>query len=383
MKRWLRRIGILVVLVAAGFALRYTVFKPKPVDVTVFRVAAGRVEDSVTNSKAGTVETRRRAAISPEIGGRVGELLVREGDRVTKRQVLMRLVDDDYRARVEVADRARDAAVATEREACLARDQAERDLGRYLRLREDEIVSQELLDQLQNIRDTAVARCQAMRAELQKARSAQALARVELAKTVLHAPFDGIVTEVSTEVGEWITPSPPGVPIPPVIEVLDPDAIYIEIPLDEADVGSVRKGLPVRITLDAYPGRSFMGAVTRVAAFVSDEIDQNRTFDVEVELEDQEFARTLLPGASADAEVILDARDDVLRIPSYALMEGGRVLVVRDEHLAEISVETGLRNWQFTEVVSGLARGDPVVVSLDRVEVVEGARVRIAGETLK
>jgi HlyD family secretion protein len=353
------------------------------VDVTVFRVAEGRVEDSVTNSKAGTVATRRRAAISPEIGGRVGELLVREGDRVAEGQVLMRLVDEDYRARIDLSDRAREVAAATEREACLARDQAERDLARYLRLREDEIVSQELLDRLENLRDAAAARCEAMRAEVRKARSSQALARVELAKTVLHAPFDGIVTEVSAEVGEWITPSPPGVPIPPVIEVLDPDAIYIKIPLDEADVGSVRVGLPVRVTLDAYPGRSFMARVTRVAAFVSDEIDQNRTFEIELELDDREFARTLLPGASADAEVILDARDDVLRIPSYALMEGGRVLVVREEHLVEVSVETGLRNWQFIEVVAGLAEGDPVVVSLDRVEVVGGAKVRVAGETLK
>jgi HlyD family secretion protein len=372
---------ILALVVIAGFALRYTVFKKDPVDVTVFRVAKGRVEDSVTNSKAGTVATRRRAAISPEIGGRVRELTAREGDRVVQGQVLLRLVDEDYRARVELSGRALEAAQAAEREACLARDQAQRDLERYLQL--GEIVSQELLDQFRSRRDTTVARCEAMGAEVLKARSAETLAKVELSKTVLHAPFDGIVTTVSTEIGEWITPSPPGVPIPPVIELLDPDAIYIRIPLDEADVGSVREGLPVRITLDAYPGRSFMARVTRVAAFVSDQIDQNRTFEIEVELDDRAFARTLLPGASADAEVILDARDDVLRIPSYALMEGGRVLVVREEHLVEVSVKTGLRNWQFTEVVDGLADGDPVVVSLDRVEVVEGARVRVAGETLK
>jgi HlyD family secretion protein len=383
MKRWLRRILILALLVIAGVALRYTVFREEPVDVTVFRVAPGRVEDSVTNSKAGTVETRRRAAISPEIGGRVRELAVSEGDRVTAGQVLMRLADDDYRARLELSRRALEAARATEQEACLARDQAGRDLTRYLELARDEIVSEELLDQFRSRRDTTVAHCEAMRAEVLKARSAENLAAVELAKTVLRAPFDGIVTEVSTELGEWITPSPPGVPIPPVIEILDPAAIYIEIPLDEADVGSVREGLPVRITLDAYPDDSFMGRVSRVAAFVSDQIDQNRTFDIEVELDDDAFARTLLPGSSADGEVILDARDDVLRIPSYALMEGGRVLVVRDEILAEVPVETGLRNWQFTEVVGGLERGDPVVVSLDRVEVVAGAKARIADETLK
>ena len=110
MKRWIRRILILALVVIAGFALRHTVFKKDPVDVTVFRVAEGRVEDSVTNSKAGTVATRRRAAISPEIGGRVGELLVREGDRVAEGQILMRLVDEDYRARIDLSDRAREVA---------------------------------------------------------------------------------------------------------------------------------------------------------------------------------------------------------------------------------------------------------------------------------
>jgi len=111
--------------------------------------------------------------------------------------------------------------------------------------------------------------------------------------------------------------------------------------------------------------------------------DQNRTFDVEVEFEDKAFARTLLPGTSADIEVILDAHEDVLRVPSYALIEGNRVMVVRDQTLESRSVETGLKNWEFTEIVRGLGAGDLVVVSLDRVEVQEGAQVRIESETLK
>ncbi len=383
MKRWLRRILIVAVLVGAGFALRYTVFVPDPVPVTVFRVAKGLVENTVTNSKVGTVETRRRAELSPEIGGRVREMSVRKGDAVTAGQLLVRLADDDYRARVDLSRRAVESARGTEREVCLTHDQAERDLTRYVRLREDEIVSQELLDQMLNRRDRSVARCEAMRAEVQRTESALTLAEVNLSKTRLMAPFDGVVTEVSAEIGEWITPSPPGVPIPPVIEVLDPDSIYIEIPLDEADLGKVHEGLPVRISLDAYPDRSFMARVTRVAPFVRDEIDQNRTIDIDVELDDHEFARTLLPGTSADAEVILDVRDDVLRIPSYALMEGGEVLVVEGELLAARTIETGLRNWQFIEVVRGLELGEAVVVSLDRAEVVAGAEVEIVAETLK
>jgi HlyD family secretion protein len=206
---------------------------------------------------------------------------------------------------------------------------------------------------------------------------------VNLGKTVLRAPFNGVVADVTTEVGEWITPSPPGLPIPPVIVLLDPNAIYVSAPMDEVDVAKVRVGQPVRITLDAYPGRSFAGKVTRVAPYVMDVVEQNRTFEIDAEFDDTAFARQLLPGTSTDVEVILDAHEDVLRIPSYALLEGNRVLVVADGRLVARQIETGLKNWQYVEVKKGLSLGDPVVVSLDRADVKEGARARIAQVTTR
>jgi HlyD family secretion protein len=139
----------------------------------------------------------------------------------------------------------------------------------------------------------------------------------------------------------------------------------------------------VRVTLDAYPGESFPGHVLRVAPYVLDLEEQNRTFEIEVEFADAEFARTLRPGTSADVEVILDAVDDVLRIPSYALIEGKRVLRFNDGVLESVEVETGLQNWQFTEIRSGLADGDAVVISLDRVEVQAGAAAEITAEAEK
>ncbi len=381
--KWIRRVLLAVLLVAGIVALRFTVFQSEPIPVTVFRAATGLVEDTVTNSKAGTVKTRHRASLSPEIGGRVVRLDAREGDRVKAGQILMKLADEDFRADVEVNERGLEAAEATEREACLARDQAELDLNRYLELRDDNIVSQELLDQMRNALDIATANCEAARARVHQAFASLKLSRVNLSKMVLRAPFDGVITELSTELGEWITPSPPGVPIPPVIQIMDPEAIYIEAPLDEVDVGKVHVDLPVRVTLDAFPGEAFIGRITRVATFVRDVVDQNRTFDIEVELDDVAFSRRLLPGTSADVEVILDSRADTLRVPSYALMEGGRVLVLNDEHLQAVAVETGLRNWEFTEILDGLEEGAAVVVSLDREEVREGAYARIESETLK
>jgi HlyD family secretion protein len=380
------RIAVVVVIVAAlALALRYTLFRQERVDVTVFRVAAGPVEETVTNSKAGTVETRMRATLSPEIGGRVVEIAVREGDTVSAGQLLLRMADDDYAAEVTLRERARTAAEAARREACLAADQAEREHARYVRLSndEDEIVSEELLEQLASRRDVGVAACEAAKARVEEAEAARRRAKVELEKTVIRAPFDGVVAELTAELGEWITPSPPGLPIPPVIELLQREANYVSAPLDEADLARVAVGQPVHITLDAFPGQSFAGRVVRLAPYVLDLEEHSRTFEIEVEFEDPEFAVALVPGASADVEVVLDRRDDARRIPTYALMEGGRVLVLDGETLVERDVATGLRNWQFTEITDGLETGERVVVSLDRAEVQAGARVGEVTETLR
>jgi HlyD family secretion protein len=293
----------------------------------------------------------------------------------------MRIADADYRAQVEVQRSALDAAVAARVEACRTAEQLGRELARNLALSREELVSVDALDQLQSRRDAASAACDAARARIRQAEAALSVATVNLEKTVLRAPFDGVVAEITTEVGEWITPSPPGLPIPPVIVLLDSGASSVSAPMDEVDVGKVRAGQTVRITFDAFPGRAFSGRVTRVAPYVQDVQEQNRVFEIEASLDDEAFARALPPGTSADVEVILDARPSVLRVPSSAILEGDRVLVVRGKRLESRPLKLGLKNWQYAEVREGLAPGDAVVVSLDRAEVKEGARVAIASET--
>ncbi|KAB2966563.1 MAG: efflux RND transporter periplasmic adaptor subunit, partial [Thermoanaerobaculia bacterium] len=208
-----------------------------------------------------------------------------------------------------------------------------------------------------------------------------ALAREALARRVLRAPFDGVLAEISTEIGEFITPAPPGVPIPAVMDLMDPGSIYLSLPMDEVDAGRLRTGLPARATVDSRAGEQFPGRVTRVAPYVLDVQAQNRTVEIEVELDDPAVAATLLPGTSADVEVVLEARAGVLRIPSAAVLSGDRVLAVDGDRLVEKRIEPGLRNWDFTEIRAGLVAGERVVTSLDRSEVRAGARVRIrAGE---
>ena len=219
---------------------------------------------------------------------------------------------------------------------------------------------------------------------MKRAEAAVDVARANLRKTELKAPFDGVVVQLSAEVGEWVTPSPPGVPIPPVIDILDDRSIFVEAPMDETDTGRLKKGIVVRISLDPYPDRTFAGTLTRVGSFVRDIEGQNRTVDVEAEFKDAEFAITLLAGTSADVEVILDARDNVLRIPTYALLEGGKVLVVdAEKKLASRNVKTGLRNWEFVEIRDGLKEGEQVVITLDRTDIKEGTRVQVTEEAAR
>jgi HlyD family secretion protein len=380
MRRWLIRIAVLVALIAAGFALRATVLRPDPIEVQASAVGKGRVEETVTNTRAGTVKARRRAQIAPEVGGKVVAIAHREGEQVKAGEVLMRLDASVGQAQVTLSRRELQAVEAQRQQTCVAAERARRELGRISRLAKEGIVSADLLDQAQTSAESTEASCRAARAAVEQARAAMDLSSRRVDQLVIRAPFDGIVADLSVELGEYTTPSPPGMPIPPVLDLIDPESIYVSAPMDEVDSSRIAPGQPVRVTIDAYPGRAFPGRVTRVAPYVLDREEQNRTVEIEVALGDSggPDAVRLLPGTSADVEVILQAREDVLRVPTPALLEGGKVLVVREGKLEELPVRTGLRNWDWTEVLEGLSPGDQVVTSLDKPEIKAGAEVKVA-----
>jgi len=366
--------------VAALVILRLTLFKPKPVPVTVYTVGSGRVEDTVVNSRAGTIKSRLRSGMSPGIPGLVTQIPVKKGSHVAQGEVLLRLDDSEHQAQVQLARATLEASQAAARQARLEADYAEREWHRTERLAQDQVVSTNSVEHDRTRALTAEAAGSVAQARILEAQASLRVAEATLAKTIMKAPFDGVVLDVTTEVGEWISPSPPGVFIPPVIDLIDPATLYLSAPIDEADVARIRVGLPVRITLDAFRGQSFAGTLTYVSSFVETRQEQNRTLEVEAVFTDSPLPGNLLPGLSADLEVILDAKDDSLRIPTYALLEGGHVMVIENDRLVERAITTGLHNWKYTEVTSGLERGEQIVVSLDRPEVVAGARVVVIGE---
>jgi HlyD family secretion protein len=369
----------LVLLFVAGAATGiWYVSRPQPVAVVVVAVDYGRVDATVANTRAGTVKACRRAFLAPATGGQVAELPVREGDRVEANQVLMTIWNEDLQARIRLAESEVSAAEARSEETCLRAEVAEREAQRLVQLRKQRAVSEEEVDRAVTNAKAGRAACRAAAAAAQVSEAQIAVARAELARTVLRAPFPGIIAEVNGELGEFITPSPPGIPTPPAVDLIDDSCLYVSAPIDEVDAAELRQGLPACVSLDAFPGRRCSGQLRRIAPYVQDLERQARTVAVEVEFTNIEDIENLLVGYSADVEVILDSKERTLRVPTEAVMEGYQVLAFDQStsRLVARSFEAGLSNWEYTEVLSGLTAGDQVVTSIAREDVKAGALAR-------
>ncbi|HKQ56794.1 MAG TPA: efflux RND transporter periplasmic adaptor subunit, partial [Candidatus Eisenbacteria bacterium] len=289
----------------------------------------------------------------------------REGSRVRKGDVLLQLDRSTAEQQLELARRDLEAARAA---ALLARQQHERTAALF----KSGSVPKSALE-------SAEAEMNGADAREQRAASAVRLAQDEVMHLNVRAPFDGIVSERMVEVGESVIPGQP------VLEVVSPARLYVSAPLDEIDIGRVREGLPARVTLDPYRGRVWQGVLTRVSPVVNDIKEQNRTLDVEVEMTPDPSAPEPKPGTSADVEIVLDRRDGVLRVPTNAIIESKSVLVIENGKAVSRDVKTGLRNWDWTEITSGLTEGAQVITSLEKQGVKAGARVaaRAAGDSTR
>lgn len=370
------RVALIVLAVAAVAAAGWYFTRARPVAVVLAQVARGTVEATVSNTRAGTVKACRRARMAPPAGGQISQLLVKKGQRVVAGQVLLRLWSKDLQAEEKLAREQLATAGTQAQQACLQADLTEKEAERARQLQARHFISPEGLDQKVSAAKVARAGCVAAHSMVAQSRSRIAVARAALERMTLRAPFAGIVADISGELGEFATPSPPGIPTPPALDLIDDSCLYVSAPIDEVDASHVKAGLPGVITLDAFKGQKFPGRVRRVAPYVLDLEKQARTVEVEMEFNKLPQSDHLLVGYSADVEIVYESHNNVLRIPTSALMEGDHVLLYRDGVLQDRKVGTGLSNWEYTEIVSGLDAGDRVVLSLDRTGVKAGVRAR-------
>jgi len=372
---------VLLLVVLAGVLVWYKM-RPKEIEVTVAQVTRGTVEKIVANTRAGTLKACRKANLSPSVGGQISVLNVDEGDMVKKGQLLLELWNNDLKAEIGLAESEIKAGKTRAAASLLQAEIVQREADRMQQLISDNAISDQDADKaiteakvLQAAYEAAVIEMATNRARLQ-------VIKANLERSMLLAPFDGIIAKINGELSEYVTPSPPGIPTPPTIELLDISCFYVTAPIDEVDAPAVKVGMEARVIMDAFGDKHFPARVSRIDPYVLDVEKQARTVDVEVQFINNEDGENFLAGYSADVEIITAVEENVLRIPTQALLDNSLVYVYQpqDQRLREKTVRTGISNWDYTQVVEGLQEGESVVISTDRPGLKDGVRVKIPTE---
>lgn len=369
------RITGITLLIAISIYFIWQTTRPAPREVEIVIADRGTVEATVVNTRAGTIKACRRAKLSPAIGGQIVTLEIKEGDRVTQGQILLELWNADLQAQSDLARQQLATAKSRRREVCILAENARRESIRTQQLVAKGFVSPQRAEDTDAAAEAQRAACTAAATDIKRAQAQIAVSEANLERTILVAPFSGIVAQITGELGEYVTPSPPGIPTLPVVDLIDDTCLYVSAPMDEVDAPKIRVGQQARITLDAMSEQNFNGKIRRIAPYVTEIEKQARTVDVEAEFT-QAGQAIFLVGYSADIEAIVDQREDVLRIPTSVIRQGNKVWIVNaDNRLEERILQTGLANWVFTEVISGLIEGDRVLSSSDDGEIEAGMTV--------
>jgi HlyD family secretion protein len=376
MRRLMRWMVALLVVAGVAF-LVWQKSRPKPIEVMVKPVVRGVIEKTVANTRAGTVKACRRAKLSPSIGGQISHLPIREGDQVKAGTLLLEIWNADLKAQLALAEREVVFAEAQANAACLSAEQANREAKRSEQLFRRQVDSKEQTDRAITQAKSFQAQCEASKASVQMGLARVNVAKANLSRTRLLAPFDGVIAKIEGELSEYVTPSPIGVQTPPSVDLIENNCYYVSAPIDEVDAAAVRVGMDSRISLDAFRERHFAGKVRRISPYVLDVEKQARTLEIETAFTNTDDFHDLLAGYSADVEIIIATRQDTLIIPTEALVDGQRVFVYQaaEKKVYEKQVKTGLANWAFTEILTGLEEGRLVVVNIDKPGLKDGVAV--------
>ncbi|HEX5049602.1 MAG TPA: efflux RND transporter periplasmic adaptor subunit, partial [Gammaproteobacteria bacterium] len=231
----MKRLTIIAVLAIVVLAGVWYFARPKPIKVAVIEAARGPVSATVANTRAGTVDACRRARLAPASGGQIAMLPVKKGEHVKQNQLLLELWNEDTKAQLELQRRDAVATRSQAREACVTADVAKRDAERTSKLHDQKLASEEAADQARGKAESSAAGCKAAEDTVRVAEARIDVTKAQLERTQLYAPFDGVIAEINGELGEFVTPSPVGIPTPPTIDLIDATCLYISAPIDEVD----------------------------------------------------------------------------------------------------------------------------------------------------
>ena len=207
-----------------------------------------------------------------------------------------------------------------------------------------------------------------LEAQIANAQTSLELAQLRLEQSQIIAPMSGRVASVLINAGEQASPGAPA------ITLVNEGAYHITVNVDEIDIDQITLGQTVDITLDALPDAPVQGEISEIAPTSTNAAGGVVTYLVTINITDVDEAVQLRPGMSANASIVTQVVENVLIVPNWAIRldrESGEAFVLRensDGTIAEVTIETGIRNEQFSELIAGLNAGDAVVITSEREE---------------
>lgn len=374
--------GLLLAGTAAGII---TSKRKRAIEVREEKVTRRDLVAAVTAS--GRIQPKKRVDVSADITGRITRISVREGDLVTRGQVLLQIDPTVYEANLQRAQAALSSAEAQVTQARANCEQAERALKRTRELRgqNPNLVAAEQLEQAQTAFDIADANLTAARHQVDQARAAVQEARDNLRKTRLLAPISGRITRLPVEEGEVAVPSTFSKDIGLLMTISDLSVIQAKVQVDETDVVRLHLGDSVEVAIDAFPDTTFMGRVTKISNSSIESpgatatTENTRAVDYHVEVTLDHPPADVRPDLSATARIVTDTRARVLSIPIIALTVRENTPVSTENRPADTSAVT--RRKRVTEGVFVIQKGivtfRPVRVGIagdEYFEVVDGLK---------
>ncbi len=332
----------------------------KPVMVRIAELKPGELRVIVNATTTSTVKSETEVALSAQRTGRVVKLPVKEGDTVKAGALIAQL---DLTEESVQSESVLGQSKATYQE-------ADKNLRRMQDLFDKGMIAQQDLDAVKRAYEVAKTQYEA----------AQEDDRVKKDYSVIRAPFDGVISKKYTEVGELLMPGKQ------IVTIVNPNLIYVLATIDEVDVGRLRIGQPVTITVDAFPGEKFQGTIKRISPIVSGGKLETRTADVWIYFNEKQ--PKIKPGMSADVEILVATLENVLSLPSQAVIEREgkkQVFVVDGSPLKPGSqatvklqpVEIGETNWSYTQITSGLKAGDYVITTPEAAGLKNSVKVKV------
>ncbi len=305
----------------------------------------------------GQIEPRNEIEVKSKISGVVNKVFAEPGDFVKEGEPLLEIRPDP--TPLELAEAKRNAE-RTE----IALETLQREMFRMEQLRERDMVSDHDYQQLQrNLRDAEI-NVQLNHERLELLESGRILIGETLIESVIKAPTDGFILEKMVDIGDPIVPLTSYQAGTPIMTLARMDDLLFKGTVDEIDVGKLYEGMTAEIRVGALPGAQVKGELTRISLKATTR-ENSTVFPVEIRITDND-GRVLRAGYSANANVVVDRREDVLIIPERLVtyMEDRSVVDVpsrSDNGRLETEVKLGLSDAINVEVIEGLEEGDVVL----------------------